>query len=150
MANINLRDSSNIKVVQSGSDIRLDFTSGGQVATNTSAIGTLANLNTTNKSNLVNAINEVNSFKIAYGQVAFTSVASGSYKDATINYASAGFTSTPTITLGVEGNGSGGANGSTVPAVLRNSLTTTGCTIRYYNGSTSTISNYVNWIAIGV
>lgn len=142
MAHVNLNDSSNIKVVQSGDFISLDLTTTG-------VVGNLTQLTTANKSSLVDAINEVNSLKFAYGQVAFVSVSSGSYKDATIDFTSAGFTSTPTITLGVEGNGSGGANGSTVPAVVRNSLTTTGCTIRYYNGSTSTISNYVNWIAIG-
>lgn len=59
MANINLTDSSNIKVVQNGSDISLDFTAGGQVATNTTNIGTLANLTTTDKTDLVSAINEV-------------------------------------------------------------------------------------------
>lgn len=64
MANLNLQDSSNIKVVQSGSDISLDFASGGQVETNTTAIGTLSNLNTTDKTDLVSAINEVNTKNI--------------------------------------------------------------------------------------
>lgn len=60
MANLNLQDSSNIKVVQNGSDISLDFTSGGLVTQNTTNIGTLANLTTTDKTDLVSAINEVN------------------------------------------------------------------------------------------
>lgn len=60
MANINLTDSSNIEVVQNGGDISLDFTAGGQVATNTTNIGTLANLTTNDKTDLVSAINDVN------------------------------------------------------------------------------------------
>lgn len=64
MANLNLQDSSNIKVVQSGSDISMDFASGGQVETNTTAIGDLTDLTTTDKSNLVDAINEVNNKNI--------------------------------------------------------------------------------------
>lgn len=149
MANLDLRNSSNIKVVQNDNIISLDFVSGGQVDENTTAIGNLANLNTTNKTDLVSAINEVNSFKIAYGQVSITSVSAGSYKDATIDFSSAGFTSNPTITLGIEGNGTGSAHASSAPAVVHNSLSTTGCTIRYYNSSSSTLSNYINWIAIG-
>ena len=60
MAIIKLTDSSNIEVVQNGEWISLDFASGGQVETNTTNIGTLANLTTTDKTDLVNAINEVN------------------------------------------------------------------------------------------
>lgn len=142
MANINLTDSSNIKVVQNGSNISLDFTTNGD-------IGNLSNLTTSDKSSLVNAINEINSLKFAYGQATFSSVGANSYKDATINFASAGFTSNPTIVFGVEGNSTGGANGSTLPAVVRSTLSTTGCTVRYYNASSSSITNYVNWIAIG-
>lgn len=142
MANINLTDSSNIKVVQSGGDISLDFKTSGE-------IGDLSLLTTSNKSSLVSAINEVNSLKFAYGQELFSSVGSNSYKDVVISFASAGFTSTPNIVFGVEGNSTGGANGSTLPAVVRSTLTTTSCTIRYYNASSSSITNYVNWIAIG-
>jgi hypothetical protein len=150
MANINLNDSSNIKVVQSGSDIRLDFTSGGQVATNTSAIGTLANLNTTDKSNLVNAINEVNSFKIAYGTTGLVSHSGNGYKDTGIDFSSAGFTSNPVVIAGLQGNSTGAVNGSGIVAVVASSLTTSGCTLRYYNNSSSSPANYINWIAIGV
>lgn len=53
MANINLTDSSNIEVVQSGGDISLDFTTTGD-------IGDLSTLTTTDNSSLVGAINEVN------------------------------------------------------------------------------------------
>lgn len=59
MANLNLQDSSNIKVVQSGSDISLDFASGSQVELNTNKIGDLTTLTTTDNTTLVNAINEV-------------------------------------------------------------------------------------------
>ena len=52
MANINLTDSSNIKVVQSGGDISLDFTTTGD-------IGDLTSLDTSDTSSLVSAINEV-------------------------------------------------------------------------------------------
>lgn len=52
MANINLTDSSNIEVVQSGGDISLDFTTTGD-------IGDLSTLTTTDNSSLVGAINEV-------------------------------------------------------------------------------------------
>lgn len=57
MANINLTDSSNIQVNQSGDNIELDFTSGGQVAQNTTNIGDLNNLNTANTDDLVSAVN---------------------------------------------------------------------------------------------
>lgn len=59
MANLNLQDSTNIKVVQNGSDISLDFKTGGQVDTNTTDIGDLTQLTTTDNSSLVNAINEI-------------------------------------------------------------------------------------------
>lgn len=57
---VNLIDSTNIEVIQSGNDISLDFASGGQVEENTTHIGNLSNLNTTDKSSLVGAINEIN------------------------------------------------------------------------------------------
>jgi hypothetical protein len=56
---VNLVNSNNIEVNQNGDNISLDFASGGQVEENTSNIGDLSNLNTTEKSNLVSAINEV-------------------------------------------------------------------------------------------
>lgn len=57
MANLNLQDSTNIKVVQSGTDISLDFATGSQVDTNTTNIGDLTNLNTPDDDSLVDAIN---------------------------------------------------------------------------------------------
>ena len=52
MANLSLQDSSNIKVVQNGLNVSLDFTTTGD-------IGDLTSLDTSDTSSLVSAINEV-------------------------------------------------------------------------------------------
>lgn len=73
----------------------------------------------------------------------------GSYKDFEVSFGTYRFSSTPSVVVGFVTNSDAGAFGKCCCAVLLSSLSTSGFTIRVYNGDTSKRSPRCHWIAIG-
>lgn len=85
---------------------------------------------------------------IVSGTIEGGSVSSGGIKDFPINFGKT-FSEKPNVVVGFMTNADQGNFGRCCCAVLMSSLTTSGCTIRIYNGDAQGRSPRCNWIAIG-
>lgn len=88
------------------------------------------------------------SFEIQTGLVVGDeNVAGGSYKDYPVTF-NREFSVIPNVVVGFESSSTAGNFGRCSCAVLLNSATTTGFTIRFFNGDSSNRNPCFNWIAV--
>ena len=85
---------------------------------------------------------------IQKGEISIASTAAGTYSDTTVTFEST-FTSTPTVVVGLRSGSSSANLGSCSCSVVPTSVTTTGCTVRFFNNGSTAAGPGVNWIAIG-
>ena len=85
---------------------------------------------------------------IQKGEISIASTAAGTYSDTTVTFGST-FTSTPTVVVGFRSGSSSANLGSCSCSVVPTSVTTTGCTVRFFNNGSTAVGPGVAWIAIG-
>lgn len=81
------------------------------------------------------------------GRVTAADIAGGSYRDVSVTFPNA-FQTAPVVTVCFETESTAGAFGKCVAAVT-GTPTTTGFTMRLYNGDTSTRAPRAVWMAVG-
>lgn len=82
------------------------------------------------------------------GSITGGSIASGAYADWEVVFVQP-FTAKPHVTVGFMTNSTDGNFGRCCCAVLMNSLSKTGFTLRVYNGDASSRAPRCNWVAVG-
>ena len=99
-----------------------------------------------NAVNLTDNIDEIATAHFDSGKTAAVSVAAGAYEDIPITFTQT-YTTAPIVVAGFFSASEAGSFGKCVVSV--HSITTTGCTIRIFNGDSGARIPNVEWIAYG-
>lgn len=82
----------------------------------------------------------------------YDEVSGNSYKDFTVSFSESGFTSSPAVVACIGGASTASAAtslyASTSLAIYK--ITSNGCRIRFFNGSNTTLSPSIQWVALGI